>query len=1339
MRINKIIIFFFIVVFAIVGVAVQIVQTEFFSRYMTKFIQKSLSVSSQYQGRIKKIEVNLFPPGLNIHGVRIKDQKKTFDVDVETVGVYFSLYDVLSRGVKVQEIYLSDGVLSFEKGVEPKKNKKLKLKDVNDLIRLIHRELPYKVSSLSVQDVSLKVDNYSYYLDDLKVVVRKDKIKLKGNVYDPTILRKIKYEDINFDSLSFDLESFDSYLKVNDVLLWNDVNKINVFGDILQKDRWEDLDFNLQYRADLFSKSVYKYIKKFDSIGKVETGEIEIKGWVKGKPVDYSANASVLIKNLRSSFINADSLNTRLKLNNDELIVESFNLSHGKGRIKSADSFPVLSIKNYNPSFVFKKARVSLVSFSMANALSEIKSVSDVLDASMTGSLEVDYSNNSLSFSLDNDFRLKDLELKVGKSSILKNDEVSLNNMNMALNLRNQKFDLNGVIASKRSLLNTSFSYLNGDMKIRTDESEIDLEEWGPFVGFDIKGVGKIDLTSSFNVKDTKLSTLLDLENFTFEGYKLSSVNGKVIFDIGSNKIIVNNTSVKHQDSQGFIEGAIDYGDEQIDLNLSHRNLSFNSFKEIYSPISSSFEDSLPNKIPGLFDVNASLNSGFNISSLGINGLVTSKSFYLLGENFENLKADFLFENMSFSIPKWSLKKGRGSLDGAYSYNLKNDNYQYSANINSIPVVEFNNFVSFPLSITGKLGGMLRGGFVNKKHKMKSVLRLSNTKNYSRKVKDSLMDLSLDDTELSFKAYLVEDYFRSEGFVDLSGKKKTRIGSSIDINNFSDFFSLSSVVDTSVISIRGSTSARADMDLYWGRTETLNFDFSVNDFSLNKGDFTVNCDLRNDKVLVEKGVIKKWNLGCDDENLQLSSVGIGNIGSDFSVKNKLNMNAQFFEIFNNVFKRATGSLKLSQRVRGNKNNLSNNLNIESKNISLKSDYVPASISRISSNLNFDGFRVLVNNIQGKVGEGDVSLNGVVDFSKVIPDINLKYKLNRGSFDLFKKSNIVITSNGRLWGDSVPYILSGNVNYEDGSITDEFDDMISGNSVEQKRYRYLPNDKVSSTQHFLNYNLKVKTIRPIAIQNSTANLSFIGQTTVSGFDLEPRLDGKMTLASIHSKAFFKNNEYKFVKGDIFFFDNSEISNPELNIEVVSQISDYLVQVKVLGRVDNFNLELTSEPPLPEQDILSLITFGYTQKTSEDLTESQRNAMTGVGLGSLLLDRFKINETLIKQFGVQLNLGTEINDNDINFLAGRGAVDSDARRVNTATKIELKKQLSKKVDMSVSSTINSGIGQTQTMKLNYNLNKDTAVESILEMRTTEEGEEASSNTSIGFDLKKKWTFK
>ena len=215
----------------------------------------------------------------------------------------------------------------------------------------------------------------------------------------------------------------------------------------------------------------------------------------------------------------------------------------------------------------------------------------------------------------------------------------------------------------------------------------------------------------------------------------------------------------------------------------------------------------------------------------------------------------------------------------------------------------------------------------------------------------------------------------------------------------------------------------------------------------------------------------------------------------------------------------------------------------------------------------------------------------------------------------------------------------------------------------------------------------------------------------------------------------------MNADFNFSPKKDITNPDFDVQALTYITSYKIYAKAYGDLERFNFDLTSDPALPRNSILSLIAFGYTDEIKNTLEQKDQQSLTQVGVGSFVFDRFKISDILNKQFGLQVNLGTVLEQSQTDsFLSGRTQEGQGSLgRTRSATKIELKKRLDEALSLSVSSTMGGSIGQRQSMNLNYSLSKQVQLEGVYELRTNAEGETDVISNSIGGDLKFRWTFK
>ena len=108
-----------------------------------------------------------------------------------------------------------------------------------------------------------------------------------------------------------------------------------------------------------------------------------------------------------------------------------------------------------------------------------------------------------------------------------------------------------------------------------------------------------------------------------------------------------------------------------------------------------------------------------------------------------------------------------------------------------------------------------------------------------------------------------------------------------------------------------------------------------------------------------------------------------------------------------------------------------------------------------------------------------------------------------------------------------------------------------------------------------------------------------------------------------------------------FDDPRRINPYLDVRATTRIRTYDITMWLSGRADDLTIRLSSEPPLPQEDLLALVTLGATRS---ELGSS--GALTFAGEAAQLLSRDLLGLDPNTQFVDILEFGrSEAGDNQV----------------------------------------------------------------------------------------------
>ncbi|MDQ6765800.1 MAG: translocation/assembly module TamB [Verrucomicrobiota bacterium] len=124
-----------------------------------------------------------------------------------------------------------------------------------------------------------------------------------------------------------------------------------------------------------------------------------------------------------------------------------------------------------------------------------------------------------------------------------------------------------------------------------------------------------------------------------------------------------------------------------------------------------------------------------------------------------------------------------------------------------------------------------------------------------------------------------------------------------------------------------------------------------------------------------------------------------------------------------------------------------------------------------------------------------------------------------------------------------------------------------------------------------FDVKVTTKDPFLIRGNLAHGEAIVQLHLGGTGLHPGLEGNVRLENVEATLPFSRLE---IAQGFLYFDPGDSLNPKMDLQGTSLIRDYTIHVYVYGTVNAPEAVFTSEPPLPQEEIISLLATGTTRE-------------------------------------------------------------------------------------------------------------------------------------------------
>lgn len=262
-------------------------------------------------------------------------------------------------------------------------------------------------------------------------------------------------------------------------------------------------------------------------------------------------------------------------------------------------------------------------------------------------------------------------------------------------------------------------------------------------------------------------------------------------------------------------------------------------------------------------------------------------------------------------------------------------------------------------------------------------------------------------------------------------------------------------------------------------------------------------------------------------------------------------------------------------------------------ITLRKD-IP-SLSNINAIISFNEDRFIIEKAYGNFAEGTVQLEGTVYLEKLkIKQLALSGKISQVRWIFTSKCWAYMDGQFYVAGQYSHPLLSGNLNIQRGVYTERID---------WTRLAVKPNytKTVITKDSWLNnlkLNLRIQT-ENFFVDNNLATVNLNSDILLRGTIPEPSLIGWINARD--GWIYFKGNKFNILRLLIQFNDPNVI-RPYLNISAKTNVSQYNVNFNVNGYIDQFNLILSSNPPLSETELLNLLVLGQNGTSKGSATEA-----------------------------------------------------------------------------------------------------------------------------------------
>ncbi len=236
-------------------------------------------------------------------------------------------------------------------------------------------------------------------------------------------------------------------------------------------------------------------------------------------------------------------------------------------------------------------------------------------------------------------------------------------------------------------------------------------------------------------------------------------------------------------------------------------------------------------------------------------------------------------------------------------------------------------------------------------------------------------------------------------------------------------------------------------------------------------------------------------------------------------------------------------------------------------------------------------RITLERLEGTLNGGTLRGSGVLAYAgSEVKDVRLNILLDGGFFNLPEglKSQVSADLNARKQDELI--LVGGKISIQDAAYRDPLE-------LEGQLLSYLQSSKgVEVTEErnpllaSLRFNIAVETANPVLVDNNLAKLAIDTNLRLVGSFYRPSMIGRVTLEE-GGQIFLNERKYFVERGVVTLLSEAKI-DPYVDLLARTKAAGFDINLQLTGGTDDFTTTFTSDPPLSQPDIISVLLTGRT---------------------------------------------------------------------------------------------------------------------------------------------------
>jgi translocation and assembly module TamB len=373
---------------------------------------------------------------------------------------------------------------------------------------------------------------------------------------------------------------------------------------------------------------------------------------------------------------------------------------------------------------------------------------------------------------------------------------------------------------------------------------------------------------------------------------------------------------------------------------------------------------------------------------------------------------------------------------------------------------------------------------------------------------------------------------------------------------------------------------------------------------------------------------------------------------------------------------------------------------------------PTGMSNITGDLVFDATRLFFENVTAESGGGTLHMTGSVNYVDSPLRYDVSVRTDQARIRYPEGMSWSVGGSLRLAGTPSAGVLSGKVVIGRVTLTQGLD--VASVLVSSKGSISGPSTSSTFLRN-LQFDISALSTPDARMEWPGAELEAEANLRVRGTWEHPILLGHIHILA--GEMTFHGDRYRVTRGDMNFANPFRL-DPVLNVEATTTIQQYEITLNFNGPASKLTLAYRSDPPLPANDIITLLALGQTSSEASIRGGGTASSQTATSGASAIL-----SEAVSSQVGGRLERLFGITRFRVD--PGLAEVGSASSSQNAAARVTVEQQVTR--DLTITYVSNVGSTQQQVIQVEYNLNRNVSIVALRDY-----------NGTFGIDIKFKKHF-